>query len=503
MRKKIGFSLLVVCALVVISASTVEIKRLNKLVDLTAFLREHTAGDFEYKKVTEGSIAGMLRTLDPHSHYMNEEEYSRMMEDQVGIFYGIGMVISERNGKVTVISPIENTPASRMGIRSGDIIYEINGESTEGFSVNDAVKVLRGKKGTKVAITIKRPGMKQLLHFNVKRAKISEKTVDYYFMVNKDTGYLQIKGFGEKTGKETKQALFDLKKQGMKKLVLDLRRNPGGLLNAAVDVSELFLTKGQKIVYIQGRTKQSRVDYDVRKDYGFEEIPLVVLINRGSASGSEIVAGCVQDNDRGLVVGKTSWGKGLVQSVFELDKSKALALTTAKYYTPSGRCIQRDYSTSFADYFNPKETSTEHGKEFKTPLGRKIYGSGGIEPDEVVEIGKLNPFLIKLRISTSAFFRFAVKYTDENKVISKKFKVGKIVLSKFKDFLQKEDISFTDKDIEMNIKYIKGIIEEEIIAIKFGLNEGRKRFLAIDEQFQKALEFLPKSEKLLKESKKL
>ncbi len=503
MKKKIGFFLAATLSVFFIAAIKQDIESLNKLVDLTAFLRENTATHFDYKKVTEGAIAGMLRTLDPHSHYMNEEEYARMMEDQVGKFYGIGMVISERNGRVTVIAPIENTPAAKMGIRSGDIIYEINGESTDGFTVNDAVKKLRGKKGTKVNVTIKRPGMKQLLHFTVKRAEISEKTVDYYFMVNKDTAYLQIKSFGEKTGIETRKALFELKKQGMKKLILDLRRNPGGLLNTAVAVSELFLKKGRMIVYIQGREKKSRQDYYSRKNTGFEDIPIVVLINRGSASGSEIVAGCIQDNDRGLIVGKTSWGKGLVQSVFELGKQKALALTTAKYYTPSGRCIQRDYSTSFADYFNPSDDEQVHGKEFKTLLGRSIYAGGGIEPDKEVELGRLNPFLIKLRITTSAFFRFAVKYTEENKIIPKDFVVNDKVLKRFKAFLKDEDISFTEKDIKENIKYIKATIEEEIISIKFGLIEGKKRYLSVDEQFQSALKYLPEAEKLMKKSEKL
>lgn len=504
MKRKIGFSLLAVFSFVIIFATTNSIDRLNKLVDLSAFLRNNTVSEFDYKNVTEGSISGMLRTLDPHSHYMNEIEYARMMEDQVGKFYGIGMVISERNGRVTVIAPIENTPASRMGIRSGDIIYEINGESTEGFSSNDAVEVLRGKKGTKVEITIKRPGMKQLLHFTVKRAEISEKTVDYYFMVDKDTAYLQIKSFGENTGTEVKEALSELKKEGMKKLVLDLRRNPGGLLNTAVEVSETFLKKGEKVVYIQGRDPRSRIDYFSEKTIGYENIPIVVLINRGSASGSEIVAGAIQDNDRGLVVGTTSWGKGLVQSVFELDKTKALALTTAKYYTPSGRCIQRDYSTSFADYFNPKdEEPKEHGKEFKTLLGRIIYSGGGIEPDKKVELGRLSPFLVKLRLTTSAFFRFAVKYTKDNNIISMNFKADEDILNKFEDFLKLEKISYTEKEITDNLKYIKATIEEEIVSIKFGLNEGRKRFLTIDEQFQKAMEYLPESEKMLKKSNKI
>ncbi len=376
------------------------------------------------------------------------------------------------------------------------------------MNVNDAVSKLRGKKGTKVVITIKRPGYKKLLTFTIMRAEIPERTVEYAFMVDKETGYILIKSFGEKTGKEMYEALQKLKKQGMKRLVLDLRNNPGGLLGAAAIVSDLFLPKGDLIVYIKGREEDDRTDFYAKNNFGFEEMPLVVLINRGSASGSEIVAGAIQDNDRGLLVGKTSWGKGLVQSIFEIDRKMALALTTAKYYTPSGRCIQRDYKTSFGDYFNPQLQAEEEKNKDKpvfktTKLKRKVYGGGGIAPDYEVDSGKLSDFLVKLRFRDSAFFRFAVEYTNRHKDITKDFTADNNVLAQFKDFLNKNNIDFTEKDIKENLEFIKVLIEQEVLNIKFGLAEGTKRYLKVDKQFQKALKLFSEAEALYKKAMKV
>ncbi len=508
MKKKIFFSVLLILVVAVGIASVKYSKKVASLVDLGDFLKNHSVNEFTYKKFVEGSIEGMLSTLDPHSTFLNEEAYRRMTEEQRGKFYGVGMIISQRNGKITVIAPIANTPAARAGIRSGDIIYAINGESTEGMNVNDAVSKLRGKKGTKVVITIKRPGYKKLLTFTIMRAEIPERTVEYAFMVDKETGYILIKSFGEKTGKEMYEALQKLKKQGMKRLVLDLRNNPGGLLGAAAIVSDLFLPKGDLIVYIKGREEDDRTDFYAKNNFGFEEMPLVVLINRGSASGSEIVAGAIQDNDRGLLVGKTSWGKGLVQSIFEIDRKMALALTTAKYYTPSGRCIQRDYKTSFGDYFNPQLQAEEEKNKDKpvfktTKLKRKVYGGGGIAPDYEVDSGKLSDFLVKLRFRDSAFFRFAVEYTNRHKDITKDFTADNNVLAQFKDFLNKNNIDFTEKDIKENLEFIKVLIEQEVLNIKFGLAEGTKRYLKVDKQFQKALKLFSEAEALYKKAMKV
>ncbi len=505
MKKATVAVMTAVLCLVLIAATSLEEARLRRLVSLSAFLRTHSVATFNYEKFIEGSISGMLKTLDPHSIFMNREDYSRMQEDQVGRFYGIGMIISMRNGKITVVAPIANTPAARIGLRSGDVIYEINGKSTEDMNTNGAVTVLRGKKGTKVDITIKRPGVKKLLHFTVERAEIPERTVEYAFMTDADTGYILLKSFGEKSGKEMLSALQKLKKQGMKRLVLDLRNNPGGLLSAAVYISDLFLPKGDLVVSIKGRTSSDKVDFFAKNDKGFENLPLVVLINRGSASGSEIVAGSIQDNDRGLIVGKTSWGKGLVQSVFKIGGNEALALTTAKYYTASGRCIQRDYSRSFADYFNPSEKKLEQEEKnlplYKTGIGRKVHAGGGITPDKEVSMGTLDSFLVNLRFRTSAFFRFGIAYSHDHNDISRKFRADKKVLVAFKKFLKEKKIPFTEKEFKKDLPYIKTTIEQEILSTRFGLEAGTRRFLKIDEQFKKAVASFPESVALYRKSK--
>jgi len=486
-------TVLAALTLVLMGAGSVEEARLRALVDLAGFIRERNVGTFEYKKFVEGAISGMLRTLDPHSTFMNEENYRRMQEDQQGRFFGIGMIISRRNGKITVVAPLANTPAARIGLRAGDIIYEIEGESTEDMTVNQAVALLRGEKGTKVSIAIKRPGVKDLLHFTVTRAEIPERSVEYAFMVDEQTGYVLLKNFGERTAADMDEALQQLSDQGMKRLVLDLRNNPGGLLSAAVYVADLFLPEGSSIVSIRGRSPRDQQTFTATRSTPWETLPLVVLINRGSASGSEIVAGSVQDNDRGLVVGQTSWGKGLVQSVFMVDREEALALTTAKYYTASGRCIQRDYSKSFADYFNPRAHAKEKKEEtsqesaYRTLTGRPVAGGGGITPDIQVEMGKLDDFLIDLRFRTSAFFRFALAYNQSHQDVTRDFEADGTVLAAFKAFLKQEGIAYTDEQIQAHKVYIRTTIEQEILSNRFGLAEGARRFLRIDDQFQAAV----------------
>ena len=498
MKKCLLFASIAVICIGMIAAASLEETRLRKLVGLSAFIKSRTVGTFSYKAFVEGAIGGMLNTLDPHSTFMNEEAFQRMQEDQEGRFFGIGMIISKRNGKITVVSPMANTPASRHGLRSGDVIYEIDGESTEDFSVNDAVDRLRGERGTEVDIAIKRSGVKDLLRFTIERAEIPERSVEYSFMVDDNTGYILLKNFGERTASDMDEALASLTASGMKQLVLDLRNNPGGLLVAAVYVSDLFLKKGTPIVSSKGRLPTDNQVFLAESDSPYEDLPIVVLINRGSASGSEIVAGAIQDNDRGLVVGNTSWGKGLVQTVFVAGRQQALALTTAKYYTASGRCIQRDYSRSFADYYNPRSQAAEEKESdtapvYRTRVGREVKGGGGIIPDMDVEMGTLDEFQVLLRFRTSAFFRFAVDYTSEHQNIPQNFRANDVVMKAFTDFLDREKIAYTPELMQQHRKYIRTTIEQEILSNRFGLPAGTKRFLTMDEQFQQALRAFPRA----------
>src|SRR5438445_7969304 len=366
-------------------------KRFKEYTDLLGAVTQWGPEDTPPDKFVYSSIDGMLRTLDPHTTFLEPKEYADMQDRQKGSFYGLGILVTKRNDQVTVITPLEGTPAARLSISAGDVISELERTSTDDLSLDDVVKRLKGPKGTTVHIKIIRVGIKEPIPLTIVRAAIPTNSISNTLMIRPGVGYIRIKDFTSTTVRELDDAVDKLRGQGLQKLVLDLRGNPGGLLDAAVGVADHFLDKGQMIVYTKGRTPDSAKDYVAPGKHKKVDVPLGVLVNRGSASASEIVAGAIQDHDRGLVVGETSWGKGLVQSVYTLQYGAGLALTTSKYYTPSGRNIQRDYS-SFYDYYVPDENgqvSTEvplkDRKQFKTDTGRTVYGGGGITPDVFVK----------------------------------------------------------------------------------------------------------------------
>src|SRR5438876_9643127 len=367
-------------------------KRLREYTDLLSAVTTWSAEDIGSDKFVYPSIDGMLRTLDPHTTFLEPKEYSDMQDRQKGTFYGLGILVTKRNDQVTVITPLEGTPAARLGIRAGDVISEVEGTPTDDLPLDDVVKRLKGPKGTTVHIKIIRVGIKEPIPLTIVRAAIPTNSISNVLMLRPGVGYVKIKDFTSTTVRELDEAIDKLKQQGMQRLVLDLRQNPGGLLDAAVGVADHFLEKGQMIVYTKGRTPDSEQNYLAPGKHQKLDMPMVVVVNRGSASASEIVAGAIQDHDRGMVAGETSWGKGLVQSVYTLQYGAGLALTTSKYFTPSGRNIQRDYS-SFYDYYVADE-SDESGsneiplkdrKQFKTDTGRVVYGGGGITPDVIVK----------------------------------------------------------------------------------------------------------------------
>src|SRR5881398_2866397 len=368
-------------------------KRFKEYTDLLAADTSWAPEEVGSDKFVYSSIDGMLRTLDPHTSFLEPKEYADMQDRQKGSFYGLGILVTKRNDQVTVITPLEGTPAARLGIRAGDVISEVEGTSTDDLSLDEVVKRLKGPKGTTVHIKIVRVGIKEPIPLTIVRAAIPTNSISNMLMLKPGVGYIRIKDFTATTVRELDEAIDKLKEQGMQKLVLDLRQNPGGLLDAAVGVADHFLDKGQMIVYTKGRTPDSAQDYLAPGKHTKLDMPMVVVVNRGSASASEIVAGAIQDHDRGMVVGETSWGKGLVQSVYTLQYGAGLALTTSKYYTPSGRNIQRDYS-SFYDYYvvgesddtaAAEEKPLSDRKQYKTDTGRVVYGGGGITPDIFVK----------------------------------------------------------------------------------------------------------------------
>ncbi|HEX9607826.1 MAG TPA: S41 family peptidase [Gemmatimonadaceae bacterium] len=483
-------------------------KRLKEYTDLLGAVTTYSAEDVGADKFVYSSIDGMLRTLDPHTSFLEPKEYSDMQDRQKGSFYGLGILVTKRNDQVTVITPLEGTPAARLGIRAGDVISEVEGTPTDELPLDDVVKRLKGPKGTTVHIKIMRVGIKEPIPLTIVRAAIPTNSISNTLMIRPGVGYIRIKDFTSTTVRELDEAVDKLKDQGMQKLVLDLRQNPGGLLDAAVGVADHFLDKGQMIVYTKGRTPDSAQDYVAPGKHQKLDVPLVVLVNRGSASASEIVAGAIQDHDRGLVVGETSWGKGLVQSVYTLQYGAGLALTTSKYYTPAGRNIQRDYS-SFYDYYvvgDTEEGNTEHEvpladrKQFKTDTGRLVYGGGGITPDIFVKPPQYSRTTQLLEVR-SAIFNYAVDYAAKHPDLTKDLIITPSIIEEFSHYAAGKDIASLE-DIRQTMlktddrKYIERALKAEIVAAKYGFDASYPFRLQGDTQVEKALDVFPQAQKL-------
>ena len=446
------------------------------------------------KAIYNGAIPGMLLVLDPHSNFFDPKAYSLLREDQRGKYYGVGMTVGPRNNKVIVIAPFVGTPAYRAGIRPGDIIVAVDGKPTDNMSTGDVADLLKGPKGTTVHITILREGAEKPLEFSVVRDEIPRYSVDLHFLIRPGIGYMHVSGFNETTEHEVADALEQM--GDLKGLILDLRQNPGGLLSEGVGVADKFLRKGQLIVSHHGRSSPEK-RYVASHGNGGKEYPLVVLVNRGTASAAEIVAGAIQDHDRGLIVGETTFGKGLVQTVYPLSENTGLALTTAKYYTPSGRLIQRDYSNvSLYDYyFNRDSEDSNNSHEVKlTDSGRTVYGGGGISPDVKIAAVKSNRFQDAL-LQHYALFNFAKHYMV-NHHPSKSFEVDDAVLQEFRKFLDEEKISYSEADLLENNDWVRSSIRSEIFVDAFGQEEGLKVRAETDPQVVKALELLPQAKQL-------
>jgi len=455
------------------------------------------------KAIYNGAIPGMLHVLDPHSNFFDPKAYSLLREDQRGKYYGVGMTVGPRNNKVIVIAPFVGTPAYRAGIRPGDIIAAVDGKPTDNMTTGDVADLLKGPKGTTVHITILREGADKPLEFAVVRDEIPRYSVDLHFLIKPGIGYMHVSGFNETTEHEVADALDQM--GDLKGLILDLRQNPGGLLNEGVGVADKFLRKGQLIVSHHGRASQEK-RYTAAHGNGGKEYPLVVLVNRGTASAAEIVAGAIQDHDRGLIVGETTFGKGLVQTVYPLSENTGLALTTAKYYTPSMRLIQRDYSNvSLYDYyFNREKEDAENlaNREVKlTDSGRTVYGGGGITPDVKIAQVKSNHFQDTL-LQHYAFFNFAKHYAVTHHP-GKGFEVDDVVLQDFRKFLDDEKVPYTEADLLENNAWVRSNIKSEIFVDVFGQEEGLKVRAETDPQVTKALELLPQAKQLAENARRV
>ncbi len=453
------------------------------------------------KAIYKGAIPGMLRVLDPHSNFFDPKAYALLKEEETGKYYGVGMTIAERAGKVIVVAPFVGSPAYRAGIHPGDVILSIDGKSAANLSVDEVADLVRGPGGTNVRISVLRENSAKPLDFTISRGEIPRDAIDVAFMVRPGIGYIHLASFNETATSELRRRLEEF--GNVKGLVLDLRQDPGGLLNAAVGVAGEFLPQGTVIVSQRGRASTEVVYRATRGDAG-KDYPIVVLVDRGTASAAEIVAGALQDHDRALVAGETTFGKGLVQTVFPLSYNTALALTTAKYYTPSGRLIQRNYTgISLYDYYYGRDennNSRPRKQEIKyTDSGRAVYGGDGITPDVKLAEPKPNHFQDVLA-QHYAIFNFAQEYVGQHH-IERDFAVNDAVLQNFRDYLGQKKVSYTEAEYKRNLDWLRTQIMSAIYTDAFGLQQGLAVQAGRDPQVVEALQLLPKAEQLVRNAR--
>jgi carboxyl-terminal processing protease len=475
-------------------------------------------GTVESDRLVYGAISGMLQTLDPHSNFMDPRTYAQMRERQEGRYYGLGITIAVVDGQLTVVSLFEGSPAYQKGLRRGDVIARIENDETKGWSSDDAVKKLRGPKGTPVRISLKRAGYDRLIDLAVIRDEIHIPTVPAAFMMDAQTGYVRISEFGENTGAELNQALRGLQRQGMKRLVFDLRNNPGGALDQAIKVANSFLPRGDMVVYTRGRVPNSDQDYRATEASDFLNLPMVTLTNRSSASASEIVSGALQDHDRALIVGETTFGKALVQSVYRVSEGAGVAVTTAHYYTPSGRLIQRPWDDSFDEYLTytlrEQDPNKAHNPEDLklTDSGRKVYSGGGIEPDRRFD-GPLEGFsptrfgrmlyarqlfdTYSQRFARKGDTRITVAPSTPARELTPTFEVTDAMVAEFRGMLEQMKVKIEEDAWQKDQAFIRAMMHYEIDLDLFGVEAARKNLVNVDPQLQYAVGLFPEAQQLL------
>lgn len=469
------------------------------------------------ERLVYGAIDGLLHTLDPHSSFLDPRSYRQMRERQEGRYYGLGIRIVAVDGDITVESVFEGSPAYKKGLRRGDIISRVEGQDAKGWTTDQAVTKLKGPKGTTVNISLKRRGYEGLIDMEVERDEVNITTVRGAFMVdNTGTGYVKLAEFSETSDRELGAALEQLKAKGLRRLVLDLRDNPGGPLDQAIRISNRFLPRGDLIVYTRGRIPNAEQEYRATEESDFTNLPVVVLVNRRSASASEIVSGALQDHDRALVVGETTFGKALVQSVYRIANDAGLALTTGRYYTPSGRMIQRPWDGSFDEYltYDLREQTADKNRasaDLKlTDAGRKVYSGGGVEPDKFFA-GPIEGFAPtrfgRLLYARQAFANFADQFTAEGdtrlsaanknkKTIARGFVVTDQLVKDFRASLEGQRIKVDEEAFAKDEPFIRAMIRYDIDLALFGVEEARRNLVAKDPQAQFALSQFSEAERL-------
>jgi len=459
------------------------------------------------KGIYKGAIPGMLRELDPHSNFFDPRDYKILLEDQHGHYSGVGMIVQDRSSKTVVLTVFGGSPAYRAGLRPGDTILEVNDKKTDGLSTNEVADLLKGPRGTHVQVVVQRPGAEKPITFNAIREEINRSSVDGFMIKpEQQIAYIHIAQFNENTGKDMEDMLKKFGEPNLKGLILDLRDNPGGLLNEGVETAGHFLKKGDLVVNQHGRASPNKNYTAQHSGTSGENYPIVVVVDRYSASAAEIVTGALQDHDRALVFGENTFGKGLVQVVFPLNDNTGLALTSAQYYTPSGRFIQRPYSNiSFLDYYYHNNLDQKNTQDVKmTDSGRTVYGGGGIAPDEKYDTPKLNPFQIQV-LRNSAIFNFTAKYfgSQADLKLPKGWSPDEAVINAFHDFLMKASIPFTEAEFTTNHQWMKEQLRVEMYKTAFTYEESQRVQIEMDPEIAKAIDLLPKAKALLDNAKKM
>lgn len=473
--------------------------------------------EVDTERLVYRAITGMLQTLDPHSNFMDPRSYAQLRERQEGRYYGLGIQINVFDDGITVMSLFEGSPAYRSGIRRGDVIAEIEGENAIGMSSDQAVRRLRGPKGSSVNVSMRRDGYDDLINLQVERDEITIATVKSAFMVDDDTAYVRLGDFSETSNDELARALATLGEGGgFTRLVLDLRGNPGGPLDQAIKVSNQFLPNGDMIVYTRGRIANSDQDYHAREQGKHTEQPLIVLVNRSSASASEIVAGAIQDHDRGLIVGETTFGKALVQSIYRVSHGAGLGLTTARYFTPSGRMLQRPWDGTFDEYLTYSLREPEiplHAPSDRklTDAGREVFSGGGIEPDHLIT-GPIEGFdpsrFGRLLAARREFASFARRFTAagdtrvtvkgrDREIVEQGFVVDQRLLDAFKEHVRGHGLTVSEDAFADDVDFIRAMIHFEVDTDLFGEAEARRNLFQQDPQAQFSLSLFDEAAALL------
>ncbi|MBY0494019.1 MAG: S41 family peptidase [Cyanobacteria bacterium] len=482
---------------------------------LTAIQTQY-AEPVESDRMVYGAINGMLQTLDPHSSFMDPRTYAQMRERQEGRYYGLGLTISSIDGDITANRVFEGSPAFSSGIRRGDVIATVEGVSAKGWTTEATVNKLKGPKGTFVNIGVRRKGFERLLEMRVMRDQVSIPSLSASFMIDSTTGYVGVTDFAEHTDEDLGLALERLTRQGMKRLVLDLRGNPGGQLDQAIKMTNRFVPKGSMVVYTRGRVPNSDSDYRATDQGDYLTIPMITLVNRNSASASEIVSGALQDYDRSLVVGETTFGKALVQSVYRVSGGAGLALTTARYYTPSGRLIQRPWDGTFDEYLtytlkDQKEREKSADQLKYTAAGRKVYSGGGIEPDLRFDgpVEGFNPTRFGRTLYGRGLFQLYAEAFDREgdprighsgpsrRIVQKDFTVDDVMVADFKKFVASKNFKIEEDAWTKDVEFIRAMIHFYIDEVVFDVATARQHLITVDPQAKFAISKFSEAEKLL------